>query len=220
MTMPMIPGLMGGADFPGEAEDDTDATSSNEAGRERLLAALDNADPDDIESLAAEANEAYAAGELDAVLGETPPDAIVGEPDDDIADEMGEGAPTSAELDAASTSTIVASIVSEIAQLQNELNTLADAESGSEADVDVESALEVVTEALTEAEEAMAEAEAAVADENLDAANEAKAKAEGALEKAKEAKEGVITEAKDAAGELEEPSAPDPLLLWAQAQDG
>ncbi len=207
----MIPGLMGGADFPGEA--DTDQTNLD-GGPSGLVDILVAADPDDLAALYEEAKAAYEAGELDSHMSvdAAPPEE---ELESDPAASM---APT--ELDAGSTATATASIAAEIAKLQSDLNALADAEGGSEADVDVEAALDVVAEALMEADEATAEAEAAVDEEDLDAANEAKAKAEGALEKAKEAYASVVEEAKEAAGGIEAPSDPDPLLLWAQAQDG
>lgn len=207
--MPMIPGLMGGAEFPGVEE--TESDDPVETGRDRMIACLDSADPDSIAVMVAESQAALEAGELDSLMS--------GEPsDDDLQEGAPEDSDASPELDTRSAIDSVSGMMGEVESLQDELSKLEAVESESDADVDVAAALEVVTEAMQELEEALQEAEQASTDEDLDAAAEAKAKAEGAMQKAKEAADAVKGEAKDAAATLEEPPEPDPLLLWAQDQ--
>lgn len=213
--MPMIPGLMGGAEFPGVEE--TESDDPVETGRDRMIACLDSADPDSIAVMVAESQAALEAGELDSLMSGEPSDDDLqeGAPEDE---EKGPDSDASPELDTRSAIDSVSGMMGEVESLQDELSKLEAVESESDADVDVAAALEVVTEAMQELEEALQEAEQASTDEDLDAAAEAKAKAEGAMQKAKEAADAVKGEAKDAAATLEEPPEPDPLLLWAQDQ--
>lgn len=218
MPMPMVPGLLGGADFPGEEAPAEAPPADGGSPVEALAALLNSADPADLSAIVTEVNASLEAGELDELLGTTTPAAPPPPESDGEESEDGEesGSESAGEVDARTTATMVASMVGEIAQIDHELTELAAAAAASESDFDPEEALAKVAEAVAEAEEAQSEADAAIADEDLDAAASAREKAEKALSKAQDAISAVKKDADGAAKKLEEENEPDPLLLWAQ----
>ena len=216
----MVPGLLGGADFPGEEAPVESPPADNGSPVEALIAALNAADPIELSAIATEVSTALDAGELDELLGTTtaaaPPPPAEGEETETEEGEEADDAPAQGELDARTTATMVASMVGEIAQIEHELSELAAAAAESESDFDPDEALSKVAEAVAEAEEAQSEADAAIADEDLDTAGAAREKAEKALAKAQDAIAAVKKDADGAVKKLEEENEPDPLLLWAQ----
>lgn len=198
---------MGGAEFPGDPDPEENGGGEVAASTSALTDLLNAADPADVQALVDASQTALLEGELDSLLGAAPTDA----PPPSASDASAAPVP---ELDASSTATMVASMLGDIVSIESQLNDLAAAEKDSDADVDVDSAMEAVAEALAEAEEAKDDAEKAVDDEDLDAAAEAKTRAEAALKKAQDAWAAVKGEAITAAEDVK-PEEPDALALWA-----
>lgn len=215
MTMPMMPGLTGGA-----ANDDESKEMIGDGSEDSGLAAiLEELDEETIASLASDAEQAYLDGSLDEYMNAGPAESEE-TAEDEAAEsketQSGEEAAGSEQHDPVTTATEVAAVVEEIAAIENQLNQLLEAAADSEGDESpIEDSLTIVTEALAEAEVAKEEADKAADDQDVEKAAEALATVQGSLEKAKTALDEAKNSAKTQIEEnTEEPSS---LQLWAEA---
>lgn len=220
MTMPMMPGLTGA-----EGEDENkDQMGGDGGGGDTLESLLEELDDQTMATLVAEADEAYMNGQLDEYMnappGEEPDGGEEGEtPEggDTVEAEEGETAPQPLADPMVAVDT-AAAIVEEIAAEESQLaDLLAAAEDSDEGDPKpIKESLEVVSEAMGEAEDAKEKIEKAAKDEDAEGVAEAVAEAEGAATKAKEA----VAKAKQTAkGQVDAAKAEvevSPLEAWAE----
>jgi hypothetical protein len=221
MTMPMMPGLTG-------AEEETEDMGGGGGEDGGIASLLEQVDDETMVSLIAEADEAYLNGELDEYMAAPPaesdPEAVETEEGggEDSAGEAGEteeGAEAPTTVDPMVAEDNAAAIVEEIAAQESEVgDLLAMAEDSDEGDPKpIKEALDVVVEAMAEAEEAKEKVVKAAKDEDLEALSEAIGEAEGAAAKAKEAVASAKEAAKTQVTEAHAEEEVSPLAAWAEA---
>jgi hypothetical protein len=238
MVMPLIPGLTPSSDSnAGGADAAGDATGG---GAGELVAVLDSMSDEDVAQLVADAQAAADAGELEGF--ETPTDEASETPEEQAAEDAAGTEQTPAVPDDAgeededamnarrseeSEQLVDASkeAVEEIAAMETQLEQLADQaddneEEGGDAAA-VKEAIDYVEQCQKDAEDAADDCEKAFKKEDWDGCEEAHARVEDALSKAKQTLDTAgVAAAPGKRPEHTGPGEKSPLAIWAERVGG